>query len=43
MPLVAQILLGWTAVSVAVTPVLGALLHRVQLDTVPLSPVGADR
>jgi hypothetical protein len=37
MSLVARFLLGWTAVSVAVSPFLGMLLHRQQLDTVPVA------
>ena len=40
MSLVVRFLLGWTAVSVAATPFIGAMLHRQQLDTVP---VAADR
>jgi hypothetical protein len=36
MSVVVRVLLGWTALSVAVTPALGALLHRLQLDTVPV-------
>jgi len=36
MSVVARFLLGWTALSVAVSPFVGMLLHRVQLDTVPV-------
>jgi hypothetical protein len=41
MSVVARLLLGWTALSVACAPLVGTLLHRLQLDTVP-TPV-ADR
>ena len=40
MSLVARFLLGWTAVSVMVSPCIGALLHRQQLDTVPVPAPG---
>ena len=40
MSVVARFLLGWTAISVMVTPFVGMLLHRQQLDTVPV-PVPA--
>ena len=32
MPVVARLLLSWTAVSLAVSPLIGMLLHRQQLD-----------
>ena len=32
MSLLARVLLTWTAVSVVVSPVVGAMLHRQQLD-----------
>jgi hypothetical protein len=35
MSVVARFLLGWTAISAVVTPFLGVMLHRQQLDTVP--------
>ena len=35
MSVVAHFLLGWIALSVAVSPCVGVLLHRQQLDTVP--------
>jgi hypothetical protein len=38
MSAVARFLLGWTALSVAVTPAVGAMLHRLQLDTAPVAP-----
>ena len=37
MSVVARFLLGWTALSAAVSPFVGMLLHRLQLDTVPAS------
>ena len=40
MSVVARFLLGWTAISVMVSPVLGMLLHRDQRDTAP-APVPA--
>ena len=36
MSVVARFFLGWTAISVTVTPFIGMLLHRAQLDTVPV-------
>jgi hypothetical protein len=39
MSVVARFFLGWTAISVVVAPFVGMLLHRQQLDTVPVSAV----
>ena len=36
MSVVARFFLGWTAISAVVTPFIGMLLHRQQLDTVPV-------
>ena len=40
MSVVARFFLGWTAISVMVTPFVGMLLHRQQLDTVPVQVPG---
>jgi len=37
MSVVARFLLSWTAISMAASPFVGMLLHRQQLDTVPVS------
>ena len=37
MSLIARFLLGWTALSVGVSPFVGMMLHRLQLDTVAVA------
>jgi hypothetical protein len=37
MSVLARFLLGWTTVSMVVSPFVAMLIHRSQLDTVPVS------